>query len=347
VTAVALRALWGRKLRTFLTGFAIVLGVATVTGTYILTDSIKSAFNSIFETIYVGTDAAITGRSAIDPNSTTNLPPFDESLLAKVRALPAVAAAVGGVGGEASLIGKNGKVISFGGAPHIGFSVDPSQARFNSIVLQQGTWPRTNEVAIDTGTASKKGIKPGDVIRVQGQGPALPLRVSGLFKFTSRGNIGGATLAAFNLETGQRVFGKQGKLDEIRVARKPGVSEAELLREIRGILPTATKVRTGTEQAQEAAKETQTFVSFLQTFLLAFGGIALFVGSFVIANSLSITIAQRTREFATLRTIGASRRQILRTVLVEATAIGSRRWSGSSSGSRSPRGCSRSSPPSA
>jgi putative ABC transport system permease protein len=322
VIRFALRGLAGRKLRSVLTALAIVLGVATVSGTYVLTDSIKSAFNSIFQTIYVGTDAAITGKSAIDPNSTNNLPAFSESLLAKVRALDPVVAAIGGVGGEADLIGRNGKVISYGGAPHIGFSIDPSQPRFNSIVLKQGQWPGHDEVAIDTGTAGKKHIKPGDTIGVQGMGPVEHLRVSGLFKFTSRGNIGGATLAGFDLATGQRIFDKVGKLDEIRIARKPGYSEAQLLAAIRNIpLPPATKVRTGVAQADEAAKDTNTFINFLQTFLLSFGGIALFVGSFVIANSLSITIAQRTREFATLRTIGASRRQILRAVLIESTAV--------------------------
>ena len=124
--AVALRGLWGRKLRATLTAIAIVLGVATVTGTYILTDSISSAFDSIFTGIYRGTDAAITGRSAITSStSNTELPSFDESLLQKVRRQPEVAAAVGGVGGEAQLIGRNGKVIAFGGAPNLGFSVDP------------------------------------------------------------------------------------------------------------------------------------------------------------------------------------------------------------------------------
>ena len=322
MTTVALRALWGRKLRTVLTALAIVLGVATVTGTYVLTDSIKDAFNSIFQTIYVGTDAAITGKSAIDPNSTNNLPSFEQSLLTKVKSLPEVAAAVGGVGGQADLIGKNGKVISFGGAPHIGFSVDPSQPRFNSIVLKRGQWPGNNQVAIDTGTAGKKHIEPGQTLDVQGDGPVQHLRVSGLFKFTSKGNIGGATLAAFDLSTGQRVFRKVGQLDEIRVARKSGYGQSQLLSSIRKILPPDTKVRTGVEQADEAASDTNSFVNFLQTFLLSFGGIALFVGSFVIANSLSITIAQRTREFATLRTIGASRRQILRTVLIESTVLG-------------------------
>ncbi len=324
MTKVALRALWGRKLRTMLTGFAIVLGVATITGTYVLTDSISNAFDSIFTTIYKGTDAVITGKSAFDISSDSGVeaPAFDESLLPKVKQLPDVAAAVGGVGGEAQLIGPNGKVIQFGGAPNIGFSVDPTQARLNSIVLKDGTWPQNDEVAIDTSTASKKDLVPGDGIAVQGQGPAREMRISGLFDFSSEGNIGGATLAAFNLTTAQELFKKVGKLDQIRAAAKPGTPPQRLVREIQEILPPSTQVRSGTAQATEDASDTKTFLSFLQSFLLAFGGIALFVGAFVIANSLSITIAQRTREFATVRTIGASRRQILRAVLIESLVIG-------------------------
>jgi putative ABC transport system permease protein len=324
VTRVALRALWGRKLRTILTGFAIVLGVATITGTYVLTDSISKAFDSIFTTIYQGTDAAITGKAAFDlsNNNGTTAPAFDQSLLPKVRALPGVDAAVGGVGGEAQLIGSNDKVIQFGGAPNIGFSVDPTQPKLNSIVLKQGTWPGDNQVAVDTSTAKKKHLAVGDSIGVQGEGPERAMRIAGLFDFSSQGNIGGATLAAFNLPTAQRVFDKVGKLDQIRAAAKPGTSEQELVSQINSILPAGTQVRSGMAQAEEDASDTKTFLSFLQSFLLAFGGIALFVGAFVIANSLSITIAQRTREFATVRTIGASRRQILRTVLVESLVMG-------------------------
>ena len=185
MTRVALRALWGRKLRTFLTGFAIVLGVATITGTYVLTDSISKAFDSIFTTIYEGTDAVVTGKSAFDTSSDSGVEPpsFDESLLGYVQALPGVDAAVGGVAGEAQLIGENGKVIQFGGAPNIGFSIDPTQPRFNSIVLKKGTWPRADEVAIDTGTASKKDVVVGERIGVQGEGAARTMRVSGLFDF--------------------------------------------------------------------------------------------------------------------------------------------------------------------
>jgi putative ABC transport system permease protein len=323
VRSVALRGLWGRKLRTILTAFAIVLGIATISGTFVLTDSITHAFHSIFSNIYSGTDASITGKSAVSQDATTDLPPFDESLLGKVKGLPAVQAALGGVGDTANLIGKNGKVISFGGAPHLGFSIDPTQARFNSLSLVDGTWPNANEVVIDRKTAGKKHIEVGDTIGVEAQGSAQQMRVSGLVKFgTSNIDIGGATLAGFDLPTAQKLFGKIGKLDQIRVARKSGVSEAELLQQIRKILPAQTQVRSGVEQAETDASDTNSFTSFLQKFLLSFGFIAVFVGAFVIANSLSITITQRTREFATLRTIGASRKQIRRSVLLESFIIG-------------------------
>jgi putative ABC transport system permease protein len=157
---------------------------------------------------------------------------------------------------------------------------------------------------------------------VQAEGPTQQLEVSGLFDFSAEGNIGGATLAAFDLTTAQQLFHKEFKLDQIRAAASEGTTEAELVSAIQSVLPSGTQVRTGEGQADEDASETQSFLSFLQGFLLAFGGIALFVGAFVIANSLSITIAQRTREFATLRTIGASRRQIMRAVLIEALVIG-------------------------
>jgi putative ABC transport system permease protein len=324
VLRVALRGLLGRKLRAFLTGFAIVLGVATVSGTYVLTDSISNAFDNVFSSIYRGTDAAITGKSAFDLSDSGAVqdPSFDESLLAKVRELPEVSAAIGGVGGEAQLIGQNGKVIQFGGAPNLGFSVDPTQPQFNSLSLVQGRWPGRGQFVVDTSTAGKKDLKIGQTIRVQAQGEALPLKISGLVKFGGVASIGGATLAGFDLPTAQRLFHKEGKLDQIRASSAQGVSEQELLSAIRAILPPGTQVRTGENQATEDASDTKSFTDFLQTFLLAFGGIALFVGAFVIANSLSITIAQRTREFATLRTLGASRRQVLRSVLVESTLIG-------------------------
>ncbi len=320
----AVRGLLGRKLRTVLTAVAVVLGVAMISGTYVLTDSIATAFDSIFSVTYRNTDAAITGKSAFDlTNSGTTVPPsFDQSLLAKVKRLPDVRAALGGVADEAHLIGKNGKAIVFGGAPNLGFSVDPSQPQFNSLTLADGDWPGPGEVVVDKSTAHKKDLKVGDTIGVQARGPVERLRISGLVRFGAVSSIGGATLAGFDLRTAQKLFDKEGKLDQIRISAKSGVSPQHLIAQVSKILPPGTQVRTGNAQASKDAEDTSGFVSFLQKFLLAFGGVALLVGSFVIANSLSITIAQRTREFATLRTLGASRRQVLWVVIVEALVMG-------------------------
>ncbi len=320
----ALKGILGRKLRTTLTAVAIVLGVAMVSGTYVLTDSIDKAFDTIFTDIYRGTDATITPKSAFDveDGSGSTEAPFDESLLPEVRALPEVADAIGGVASENTQLVKDGKAIVFGGAPNLGFSVDPTKPEFNSLTLVEGEWPGDGELVIDQSTASKEDLSVGDPIGVQVEGPVETLKISGLVKFGSVSSIGGATLAGFALPTAQRLFDKEGKLDQIRAAAKPGVSSQQLVSEIRKILPPGTEVRTGDAQAQEDAEGTDEFISFLQYFLLAFGVVALFVGAFVIVNSLSITIAQRTRELATLRTLGASRSQVRRSVVVEALAMG-------------------------
>ena len=294
---VALRNLVSRKLRTALTALAVVLGVAMISGTYVLTDSITQAFDSIFTSVYVGTDATVTGKAAFDlgGDSSTAAPAFPESVLVRVRDLPDVKDAVGGVAGEAQLIGSNGKVIQFGGAPNLGFSVDPSRPEFESLKLSQGRWPGIDEVVIDESTAKKKHLSVGDTIGVQAEGPKQTMTISGIVRFGAVASIGGATLSGFDLPTAQKLFQKPGKLDQIRVSARPGVSPERLAGAIRKVLPPDTQVRTGSAQAKSDAEATNEFLSFLQKFLLAFGGIALFVGSFVIANSLSITIAQRTR----------------------------------------------------
>jgi putative ABC transport system permease protein len=324
VTAFALRGLLGRKLRTALTAIAIVLGVATVSGTYVLTDSINNAFHSIFFETRQGSDVVVSGKSAFDltGDSGVTAPSFNESLLQKVRDLPDVAEADGSVNGQAQLIGKDGKAIVYGGAPNLGFSIARGESRFNPLQLVSGTWPKANEVVVDKSTASKEDIKVGQVIGVQALGPVERLRVSGIVKFGSVSTIGGATLSGFSLPTAQHLFGKPGKLDEIAVAANQGVSDPKLLAEIRSVLPAGAQARSAQAQSREDSKETDSFISFLQKFLLGFGGVALFVGSFVIANSLSITIAQRTREFATLRTLGASRGQVLRSIVLEALVMG-------------------------
>ena len=321
---VALSGLLGRKLRTALTALAIVLGVAMVSGTLVLTDSIDKAFNFIFTDVRQGSDAVISGKSPIDitQGQGSFAPTVPASLLAKVRALPNVADAEGSVGGEAHLIDQKGKSIVFGGAPNLGFSISRPDSPFNVLTLVNGAWPKTDEVVIDSNTASKKHLSVGGQIGVEAEGPAQQFRISGIVKFGSASALGGATLAGFDLPTAQKLFQKPGRFDEISIARKQGSTDTQLLQEVRSILTPDAQVRTGTGQAKEDAKQTNSFITFLRGFLLAFGGIALFVGSFVIANSLSITIAQRTREFATVRTLGASRRQVLISIVIEALVMG-------------------------
>ncbi len=189
-----------------------------------------------------------------------------------MKALPDTGAAVGGVGGDAQLIGTDGKAITFGGAPNLGFSIDPDQPSLNSLSLVERELAEDGEVVIDRSTAGKKDLKIGQEIGVQAEGPTEKLRISGFVKFGSVSSIGGATLAGFTLPTAQKLFAKPGKLDQIRVAAKDGVSPDALVAEIQKILPEGTQVRTGEAQAQEDASDTNAFISFLRTFLLVFGG---------------------------------------------------------------------------
>jgi putative ABC transport system permease protein len=324
MVTVALKGLAGRKVRASLTAIAIVLGVAMISGTYILTDTINNGFDSIVSNSYKNADVVISGESAFEntDGNGVDTPTFPQSVLGEVEKLPDVAAAAGSVASEnVKLIDKEGKVIDTGGAPALGFSVDEDEQQFNPTQLTAGSWPKGgDEVAIDKATASREGFAVGDTIRLQAVGPQRSFKVSGIAELTGVGSIGGATFALFDLPTAQKVFAKPGQLDAIRIASKPGVSPQELISQIEPVLPPTAVVRDTNEQVQEDKKEFD--IAFLQYILLAFAGIALFVGAFVIANTLSITIAQRTREFATLRTIGASRRQVMWSVVIEAFVIG-------------------------
>ncbi len=318
----ALKDLLGRKFRAILTSLAIVLGVAMVSGTFVLTDTIQKAFDNLFKDSYANTSVVVGPKKVVDfASSGTAIVP--EELLARIKALPGVDAAVGGITDYARLIDKEGKPISAGGAPTFGFSYDRSEPQFNPTRLTTGRWAAgPNEVVIDKGTADKKGFRVGEPIGVAGRGPVETFTISGIARFGTVDSIGGATFAIFDLTTAQRFFHKEGVFDGIQVAAKAGVDPAKLAAEIRTLLPRTLKSVTAAEQAASDSKDTNEGIAFVRYFLLAFGGIALFVGAFVIFNTLSITVAQRAREFATLRTLGASRRQVLRAVVVEAFLIG-------------------------
>lgn len=329
MTRVALKGLAGRKLRAALTAIAIVLGVAMISGTYILTDTIKAAFGTVFDEVYKRTDVIISARSATseegeNEHNGATAPAFAESLLTRVRHLRGVQEAQGGITSTAQLVGKEGKVLAVGGSPGLAFSVHPhGDQRFNPLTLVAGSWPvGPDAVGIDADTAERHGFRVGETIGVIARGPEQRMRIAGIVRIGGVSSLGGATMAIFDFPVAQKLFHMVGELDSISVAAKPGYTPAQLVREIRPLLPPNAQARTGAAQAKQAAKDTSGFLEIFQSFLLAFAGVALFVGSFVIANTLSITITQRTRELATLRTLGATRRQVLRSVLLEASLIG-------------------------
>ena len=325
--SVTLKGLLGRKFRAVLTALAIVLGVAMVSGTYVLTDTISAAFDNIFSGSYKNTSAVISGKQIVKFSSSGNAT-VPESLLGRVTRLPDVEAAAGQIfdlnssSDYAKLIDRNGKAIG-GTAPTFGFGFGGVDSRFNPLTLLEGRWASgPTQIVIDAATAKGHDFGLGDRIGVSAQGPIRNYRITGIAKFGNVDSLGGATFAIFDVATAQELLHKQGVFDAISVASKSGVSPEQLKREIQPILPPSAEVKTGAEQAKSNAKDTKEFTKFIQLFLLAFGGIALFVGAFVIFNTLSITVAQRAREFATLRTLGASRRQVLRSVLLEGIIIG-------------------------
>ena len=323
---VALRGLAGRKLRAVLTAIAIVLGVAMISGTLVLTDTIDRAFDRIFVESYAGTDAVVSGAD-LDVSfefESARTPPIPDDILPRVREVSSVDAAVGNVFEETAvkIIDRDGEPI-VKNAPTFGFGLDPGEPRFNPLELKEGRWPTSpTEVVIDSGTADDEKYGVGDRVKVATFVPVREFEVVGVARYPGVESLGGATFAVFELETAQGLLDREGKFDAISVAAKPGVSPEELVADLNANLPPSVHARTGVEQANEDSGEISTFVTIIRWFLLSFGLVALFVGAFVIFNTLSITVAQRTRELATLRTVGASRRQVLGSVLLEAFVIG-------------------------
>ena len=329
MTKVALRGLAGRKLRAVLTGIAIVLGVAMISGTYVLTDTVQQAFNELLVDSYAGTDAVVTGKGldiSIDGEKPPP-PPVDESLLDVVRGVDGVALATGSILDEDStkVLTPEGESVNSEGWPTLGFGIDtdPALERFNPLNLFEGRWPTAgDEVVIDAGTADDQGYEVGDTVEISTLQPKRGFEVVGVAKYGEVESLGAISFVVFTVPTAQELLGREGQYDAISVAADEGISEDELVSAIQPVLPGDVEVVSATAEAEEQADEVSEFTSIFRYFLLAFGAIALFVGAFVIFNTFSITVAQRTREFATLRTLGASRRQVLVSVVLESLVIG-------------------------
>jgi putative ABC transport system permease protein len=319
---VALRGLFARKLRLVLTALAVALGVTLIAGTYVFTDTINRSFDRIFTESNKGTDASITPRKTIDTsNNGGTQPTIPPSVLAQVRRQPGVQTAGGSVFDVGTVLGKDGKRIGKGGAPNFIASI-ADQPRFEAFTIKQGRRPQNaDEVTIDASTARKQKLKLGDKLAVVATAPRKDYTVVGFTQIAGVDSFGGATVVDMLLPEAQRMLGKSG-FDQVQVSAKPGVSPEELRHQLRTALPRTVDVRTGQEEARKQSDDIRNNLSFLTTALLAFAGISLFVGAFIIFNTFSITVTQRMREFALLRTLGASRGQVMRSVITEGLTIG-------------------------
>jgi putative ABC transport system permease protein len=319
--ALVLRGFTQRKLRVALTGIAIALGVALMAGTYVLTDTINRSFAGIFQTANKGNDAVVTPTQTLGSNVRSGVSPITESMLARVRAVPGVALAAGGIFTPGTFLNLQGKRLTTGGAP--AFVAAEQPPRFQSFSPIEGRFAaNAQEVAIDQATAERANLKVGQQMQIAGSAPAKRYTIVGIVKFAGSHSFGGAGAAILIPPEAQRVVGQQGRFDQLNVAAQSGVSASELRNRIRALLPSTVEVRTGTQQAAKQTSDIESNLGFLRTFLLIFAYVSLVVGAFIIFNTFSITVAQRTREFALLRTLGASRRQILRSVVFEGLLLG-------------------------
>jgi len=319
---VTIKGLLAHKLRLVLTGLAIVLGVTFIAGTFVLTDTLHNTFDNLFGNIYQNVDFQVRGVAQFGSGGTATRNPVPESLLAKVQAVPGVAAANGSVTGYAQYVLPDGKAVATGGAPTLGVEFDPN-AQISALHITQGKAPTgPNEVAMDLGTAQKHHFTVGQKVRILLRGPTRTFTISGLMRFGTADNLLGATLAAFDVPTAQALLGHVGQFDNINVVTAPGADNASVQRAIARVLPHGVEVVTGQTVINEQSSAVGQALGIFDTALLVFGFIALFVGGFTILNTFSITVGQRTRELALLRIVGASRRQVFRSVLGEAVIVG-------------------------
>ncbi|RKQ91487.1 putative ABC transport system permease protein [Solirubrobacter pauli] len=313
---VTWKGLAARPIRTALTTLAIVVGVAFVCAAYTLTDTMSGAADTLTHAAYDGTDAVVVTKTAFKGSQTSDIraqaPTIPAATLDRVRATPGVTIAVGDITDTAQIMAKDGKPVGTG--PYFGVGFDaktPDAERLTPFRLHDGRWATgPSEVVIDRATAEGEGYAVGDVIRVAARGEARTFTLTGIADFAGVKSLGKASAAIFDLDAARTLFAKDG-YDRILVAGTRDVDAGA-----------GTEVRTAAEDDRFAFSSLETLVTILRTILLAFAAVAVVVGSFTIFNSLSITVAQRTREFGLLRMVGATRRQVRGAVLLEALTIG-------------------------
>ena len=327
MTKVAINGLVARPVRTILTTLAIVLGVAMVSGAFTLTDTMRGGADGLTTAAYGGTDAVVTARTAFDVDSTdwaTRKPTIAAAQLERVRSVPQVAAAVGDVSDEAKIIARDGKPAGDGPYFGVGFdSREKAAAKTTPFRLDSGRWAtKPGEVVIDASTAKKEKYGVGSTVKITAAGQAREFEVVGVARFGSVTSLGTATAAVFDLRAAQGIFGKQDRYDAVLAVGKDGVSGAEVRKAVAGAVGSQLQVQTAAEQDRFGLDGLKMFIGIIKIVLIVFGLVAVLVGAFTIFNTLSITVAQRSREFGLLRMVGAGRRQVLGSVLLEALVVG-------------------------
>ncbi len=322
---VMLRGLLARKLRMALTALAIVLGVVFVTGTLVLGDTLNRTFNDLVGTAYQHISFVIRGKAELSGTSAasgSDRRPVPASIATAVRRLPGVSYVNGSVGGYAQFVGRDGSAIGSGGGSTLGFSFDPNRQLSPYRVVQGHAPSGPDEVVMDKATAHKHDFTIGEKVLVDLPNRARYFTISGIVTFGSSDSLAGVTLAGFDLPTAQALFDLRGRYDTIDVLAPPGANTVGLQLAIAKVLPPGVEVVSGQTAATQLSSEVDNELSFISTGLLIFAAVALFVGGFTIFNTFSITVGQRTRELALLRLVGASRRQLFRSVLGEAALTG-------------------------
>ena len=319
---MTLRGISARRTRSILTALAVFFGVAMIAGTLMLTDSVNGSFDDIFADVNSGVDVSVSTRETIEDSRSALPPAFGEGALEDIRAADGVAEAAGSIfDPTVSVLDEQGERVGPTGPPHFVASILPE--RFSPWTYTEGRQPETaDEIGVDSFSADREGWALGDTVQIAGPGAAREYAISGIGEFGSGVELLGATLTILTLEEAQSVTGKQGRLDEVLAAASEGTSPEDLKLAVEQVVPAELQVLTGDESAAESSSEFKEGFGFISNVLLVFGVIALFVGGFIIFNTFSITVAQRTREFGMLRTLGAHRRQVLGAVLLEAAVIG-------------------------
>jgi putative ABC transport system permease protein len=321
-----LKSLLARKVRLILSGLAVVLGVMFVSGSFILTDTLSRSFDAIFADAYSQTDVTVTGKPKVQLSEMEGeqVPAtIPASTVARVEDVAGVAAATGLVAADgARLIGSNGKVVTSFGPPQLG----ENWVGENELVqLREGRGPTADdEIAINASLASAADVKVGDRVGVLTLQPKKTFTLVGIFGYSGdRDSMGGLNEVVFTTPVAQQLMlGEKDAFNSVDVRGDDGVDAAALRDEVANVLGDDYVVRTGEQAAEEDAAGLKAGLQFFNYILLGFAGVALFVGIFIILNTFSIIVAQRTRELALMRALGSARRQVIGSVLIEAVVIG-------------------------